>query len=135
MTTFELVKISNSGQNIKCGRITFEVFALAFQSSRTNQCDLISPRIIDIFERSDRNGRINHILCICNECIPFLVDWQVDSRAADRCGKFCGCVGFRRDHFLVLLEAITDDFDDEPFERTTRRFDVSVCLMEKVFFL
>src|SRR5271154_5352904 len=58
-TTFELMKISNSSQNIKRGGITFEVFALPFQSSRTNQGDLISPRIIDIFKRSNWNRRIN----------------------------------------------------------------------------
>src|SRR5271169_6182925 len=34
MTAFKHMKISNSIQNIKRGRITFKVFALAFQPSR-----------------------------------------------------------------------------------------------------
>src|SRR5271155_5146962 len=135
MTTFELMKISNSSQDIKRRRITFEVFALPFQSSRTNQGDLISPRIIDIFKRSDWNRRINHVLCIGNECIPFLLDRQVDARTTNGRGKFCRCIGFRRDHFLILVEGVANDFDDETFERTTRRLDVSMCLMEKVLFL
>lgn len=82
--------------DIPSRRVVFEVLALSLEHTTFNiNCRrMIFPSICDARQRSDRCSRVNHLLAVRNEAVPFVIFWHSQRPFLELLGRLEGFIRF-----------------------------------------